>query len=179
LKASDPVAQRGVCSTLDTKRRAEVRHLRTELNSSALRAYATVTAEAVSPLRESCVAFRKILLKSVQQRSTLKDVLTAVSFQECAASPPCGSTFVPLVVCLYRAHDWKRKYCASTGVWVMPSRSTHRHTISAPFTGKSSLTQTAPRRRRRIEVKWRWVRATIRRAAGRSDPACGKLPSTF
>ena len=31
IEASDRVAQEGVCSTLDTKRRAKVRHLRTEL----------------------------------------------------------------------------------------------------------------------------------------------------
>ena len=39
------------------------------------------------------------LEKTFQECATtkyFKNVLTAVSFQECAASPPCGSIFLPL-----------------------------------------------------------------------------------
>jgi hypothetical protein len=93
--ASDRVAQRGVCSTLDTKRRAEVRHLRTEL-TRALRAYATVTAEAARPLRGILCSIPENTSQECATERCFKDVLTAVSFQECAASRTCGSIFPAL-----------------------------------------------------------------------------------
>lgn len=69
-------------------------------NSSALRAYPTVTAEAAGPLRGILCSIPE---KTSQECATLKDfkgVLTAVFFQECAVPLPCGSIFLPLS-CLF------------------------------------------------------------------------------
>jgi hypothetical protein len=61
-----------------------------------VREYATVTAEAASPLRGILCNILENTSQECATEKYFKDVLMAVSFQECAASLPSGSIFLPL-----------------------------------------------------------------------------------
>jgi hypothetical protein len=65
-------------------------------NSSALRAYATVTAEAASPLQGILCSIPENTSQECATEKDFKDLLTAVFFQDCAESLPCGSIFLPV-----------------------------------------------------------------------------------
>src|SRR5207344_2082201 len=62
----------------------------------ALRAYATVTAEAASPLRGILCSIPENTSQECVTENDFKDVLMAVFFQDCAESLPCGSIFLPI-----------------------------------------------------------------------------------
>jgi len=57
--------------------------------------YATVTTEAAIPVCGILGSLEKTFQECATEKY-FKNVLTAVSFQECAASLPCGSIFLPL-----------------------------------------------------------------------------------
>ena len=66
--------------------------LQIELTPMCERKYATFTTEAAIPV---CGILGRSLEKTLQECATEK-YFKAVSFQECAASLPCGSIFLPL-----------------------------------------------------------------------------------
>jgi hypothetical protein len=101
-------------------------------NSSASGAYATVTAEAASPLQGILCSIPENTSQECATEKDFKDLLTAFFFQDCAESLPCGSIFLPVSWLFISSARLEVKVLGYDGVWVMPSRSTHNFG-SLPF----------------------------------------------
>jgi len=121
-EASDPVAQRGTCSTL--------RNLRMELTRARWEHMPPSQPKQRAHSKESCVAFRKILLKSVQQRRTLRTFDGSFLPGLCRVTP----LRINLPACKLVVHIERTIGSESAGVrWVCGLCPADPHTISARF----------------------------------------------